>query len=73
MYGEDSDEMQPIGLKHHYETMVFDLDVDEANRWSEIEVNTLTKGRKESPYISDKRAEAMHDEMCVKYAIMQEE
>ena len=60
-------EMLPLGLDHHYETMVFEINRrGEVKTWMEVDAVVLKLG--EDIEVTRKLAKRMHDKMCMKYA-----
>lgn len=68
----DQEHMSEIGSARHYETYVFGLVDGEISSLTEIDSDGIFFDHtKDDPYEADKRAEAMHDKMCLKYARIQ--
>lgn len=68
-YPRDAEEMETIGLSHHYETYVFQLDANgEIESHAGIDFESLALQPGQDPYECDTIAEQMHMRMCLKWA-----
>lgn len=67
-YEPGDDVMQEIGSGRHYESYVFKIEDGEVTSLVELDSDSITHVNGDDPYETDKRAEAMHDRMCVKWA-----
>ena len=65
------DQMVMVNANGHYETMVFRLSPQgEVEDWESLDTVTLL--HKGDPYDSDKKAEAQHEAMCLKWAELED-